>query len=210
MLHNIFTFVDNCVNILMMKNKIIIGVTGTHASGKDTVANYICEKYKTNNYSTSEEIGYELTERGMDHSRQNKFALANEIRENFGTSELAKRALGRVKEDIAVITALRNIGEIDYLKQNSLFYLIAVDAPIDVRYERAVKRERIGDGKSLADFKAGEEKEMNVGVTGQQLLPCMRLADYFILNDGTLDHLKERTEEVLSAIMNRAKEESSN
>ncbi|MEK7071052.1 MAG: hypothetical protein AAB966_04550, partial [Patescibacteria group bacterium] len=116
----------------MNGKSIIIGVTGTHASGKDTVAEYICKKYNTTNYSTSEEIGYELTTRGMDHSRPNKFTVANEIRETLGTGELAKRALIRVKEDIAVVSALRNIGEIEYLKQNSNFYLIAVDAPIGV------------------------------------------------------------------------------
>lgn len=190
-----------------MKDKIIIGVTGTHASGKDTVAEYICQKYNTSNYSTSEEIGYELTKRGMDHSRPNKFIVANEIRETLGTGELAKRALNRVKEDIAVISAIRNPGEIEYLKQNSRFYLIAVDAPIDMRYDRAAKRERFGDGKTLADFKTGEEQEINAGITGQQLVPCMRLADYFILNDGTLEHLKERIEEILNAIMNRVEEE---
>lgn len=190
-----------------MKKKLIIGVTGTHASGKDTVADYICKKFNTSNYSTSEEIGYELTERGMDHSRPNKFAVANEIRETLGTGELARRALNRVREDIAVVSAIRNIGEIEYLKQNSNFYLIAVDAPIDLRYERAALRERFGDGKTLAEFKAGEEQEINAGEKGQQLVPCMRLADYFIVNDGTLEHLKERIEEILNAIMSRAEEE---
>ena len=179
-----------------MERKLIVGVTGTHASGKDTVASYICKKYNTSDYSTSEEIGYELTTRGMDHSRPNKFTVANEIRETLGTGELAKRAMARVKENIAVVSAIRNMGEIEYLKQNSNFYLIAVDAPIDMRYDRAMKRERFGDGKTLAEFKAGEEQEINAGIMGQQLVPCMRLADYFIVNDGTLEHLTERIEEI--------------
>ena len=184
-----------------MTKKLIIGVTGTHASGKDTVADYICTKYGSNNYSTSEEIGYELTLRGMDHSRPNKFAVANEIRENLGAGELARRALARVKENLAVVTAIRNVGEIKYLKENSNFCLIAVDAPIEMRYERAMGRERFGDGKTLIEFKAGEEKETNAGVNGQQLIPCMRLADYFIINDGTLGDLYNRVDEIAKAIL---------
>jgi len=191
-----------------VNNKLIIGVTGTHASGKDTVAGYICKKFNTTDYSTSAEIGYELDSRGMDQSRPNKFTVANELREALGTGELAKRALGRVREDIAVVSAIRNIGEIEYLKENSKFYLIAVDAPIDMRYDRAVKRERIGDGKTLAEFKAGEEQEIDAGITGQQLVPCMRLADYFIVNDGTIETLGERIEEILNAIIARSEEEA--
>ena len=187
------------------KKKIIIGITGTHASGKDTVADYICQKYNFHNYSTSDEIRYEATARGLDHGRANLHTIANEIRTNFGTGELAKRALARIGENITVVTAIRNIGEINYLKDNSNFYLIAVDAPIEIRYKRAVSRERIGDGKTLIEFRAGEERELDAGVAGQQLIPCMQLADYFILNDGTLEDLNNRTEEIMKAILSRNK-----
>ena len=188
--------------------KIIIGVTGTHASGKDTVADYICGKYNLKNYSTSDEVRYEATKRGLDHSRANLHDIANEIREKFGTGEWAKRALERMNENMAAVTAIRNIGEIEYLKKNSDFYLIAVDAPIEIRYERARGRDRIGDGKTLEEFRLGEERELNAGIAGQQLVPCMRMADYFILNDGTLEDLNNRTEEIMKAIISQSKTKS--
>ncbi len=183
--------------------KIIIGVTGTHASGKDTVADYICKKYELKSYSTSDEIRYEASRLNMDHSRANLFVLANQIREHLGSGELAKRALNRVQldENMALITSIRNIGEIEYLKKHSNFYLISVDGPISIRFERAAKRERMGDGKTLEDFRMAEEKEMYANGAGQQLTPCMKMADYFIINDGTLEKLNERTDEVMKAIL---------
>ncbi len=181
--------------------KTIIGVTGTHASGKDTVALYICEKYKLKSYSTSDEIRYEATRLNIDHGRASLFSLANKLRSEFGPGELALRALGRIEEDLALITAIRNVGEIKYLKKQTNLYLVSVDGPIEVRYERAKIRERLGDGKSLEEFRIAEEREMYASDVGQQLIPCMRLADYFMINDGSLDKLYGRTEEVMKAIL---------
>ena len=184
--------------------KIIIGITGTHASGKDTVADYISKKYNLKSYSTSDEVRYEATKQGVDHSRASMFILANKIRKEFCAGELARRALGRISddEDVALVTGIRNIGEIEYLRERSNFYLISVDAPIEVRYERAIKRERAGDGKTLEEFRLAEEKEMYASEVGQQLIPCMRTADYFIINKGTLSELEARTGEVIKAILN--------
>ena len=185
----------------MLVRKTIIGVTGTHASGKDTVAEYICEKYNLKSYSTSDEVRYEATKEGMDHSRASLFVVANKIRSQFGTGELARRALEHSKDDVALVTGIRNVGEIDYLKEHTNFYLISVDAAIEARYERARKRDRVGDGKTLEEFRAGEEKEMYQSEVGQQLIPCMRLADYFIINNGTLEELRGRTDEVMKTIL---------
>ncbi|MDO8493555.1 MAG: AAA family ATPase [bacterium] len=188
----------------MPDKKIIIGVTGTHASGKDTVAEHICKKYNLKSYSTSDEVRYEATSIGVDHSRASMFKLANKIRGEFGPGELAMRALARINRDeiVALVTGIRNIGEIEYLKKHANFHLISVDGPIEVRYERAHKRMRAGEQmKTFEEFREGEEKEMNQSDLGQQLIPCMRAADYFIVNDGSLEELEQRTDEVIKAIL---------
>ncbi len=190
-----------CQNNLMSIIKNIIGITGTHASGKDTVADHISKIFKIKSYSTSDEVRYEATQQGIDHSRSSLFILANKIRVEFGAGELARRSLDKVQNNVAIITGIRNVGEIDYLKKHSNFFLISVDGPIEVRYERSKNRRRTGDAESLEDFRAAEEKEMNAGNNGQQLIACMRNADYFIINDGSLDDLNFRTDEVMKAIM---------
>lgn len=182
----------------------ILGVTGTNASGKDTVADYLKDKYGFKNYSLSDEIRFEATQRGMSHERENLRTIGNELREKFAPNELAARASKRIKDDganKAVITSIRNPAEIEFLKNNFTgFKLIYADAPVELRYERSRGRGRVGDDVSLDDFRAAETKELEGGKTGQQLLKCQELADFEIINDGTLEKLFEETEKVLSQI----------
>ncbi len=191
-----------------MYRKTIIGITGTLASGKDTVAEYICKKYNLKSYSTSDEVRHEATKRGLEHGRANMLKIANQVRADLGLGELAKRAIERVptNEMIALVTGIRNMGEIEYLKEQTNFYLISVDGPIDIRYKRAKNRKRIGDGTTFEAFRKSEEVELynkDVGKHGIELISCMRAADYFMVNDGTLEDLNTRTDEVVKAILNQ-------
>lgn len=183
---------------------MILGVTGTNASGKDTVADYIKNKYGFKNYSLSDEIRIEATQRGLSHERENLRTIGNELREKFAPNELAIRVSKRATSDNTekvVITSIRNSAEVKYLKDNFPgFKLIYVDAPVELRYERSKIRGRVGDNVSLNDFKNAEAKELEGGKTGQQLLKCYKLADFKIINNGTLEKLFEETEKALSQI----------
>lgn len=189
----------------MKKNgKTILGVTGTNASGKDTVADYLRDKYGFKNYSLSDEIRIETAKRGLSSERENLRTIGNELREKFGPNELAVRATKRITDDgieKVIITSIRNPAEIEYLKNNfSGFKLIYVDAPVKLRYERSLARGRVGDGVNLDDFKAAEAKELDGGKTGQQLIACSKLADFSITNDGTLEKLFEETEKIFKKL----------
>jgi dephospho-CoA kinase len=190
-----------------MDKKVIIGVTGTISGGKDAVAEYICGKYNLKNYSLSDTIRAEATKRGQDHSRETLFALGNELRAGFGPEELAKRVLGLINERVAVVTSIRNLGEVAYFKENTNFYFISVDAPIELRYQRSIDRNRAGDSKTFEDFKDAEEKEMAGDKTKQQLVACMRAGDFFVINDGTLEKLYDRVDEIMKSILLSANKE---
>ncbi|HBM45908.1 MAG: hypothetical protein UT05_C0001G0116 [Parcubacteria group bacterium GW2011_GWF2_38_76] len=182
----------------------IIGITGTNASGKDTVADYLRDKHDFKNYSLSDEIRLEASRRGISHERENLRKLGNEIREKFAPNELAVRATKRILEDKegkVIVTSIRNPAEIEYLKNNFLnFKLIYVDAPVEMRYERSKARGRVGDGVNLDDFSVAEAKELEGGKTGQQLVACSKLADFSIMNDGSLEKLFEEAENILTKI----------
>ena len=181
---------------------MIIGITGTNTSGKDTVADYLRDKFGFKNYSLSDEIRYELTSRGMDHSRENMIVAGNEIRQKFEANELAVRVVKRIRSDETekvIVTSVRNPAEVSELKKNfPNFKLLFVDAPIELRYERSRARGRIGDGESLGDFRAKEAVELDGGEKGQRLIACSKLADLSIMNDGSLDDLKKKIESVLN------------
>lgn len=182
----------------------IIGVTGTNASGKDTVAEYLRDKYGFKNYSLSDEIRIELTNKGLDHSRENLIRMGNEIRENYEANELALRAIKRIKDDNitnVIITSIRNPAEVEEFKKDfPSFKLIFVDAPIEIRYERSVARGKVGDGENLEDFKDKEARELDGGTKGQRLIATSKLADFKIINDKDLEYLHKETEKVLAQI----------
>ncbi|HRY62690.1 MAG TPA: AAA family ATPase [Candidatus Paceibacterota bacterium] len=182
----------------------VIGITGTNASGKDTAADYLKDKYGFKNYSLSDEIRFEATQRGLPHERENLRLIGNELREKFAPNELAVRATRRITasgDNKVVVTSIRNPAEAEYLKNNFPgFKLIYVDAPVEMRHERSRARGRVGDGVNLDDFRAAEAKELEGGKTGQQLLKCQDMADFEIINDGTLEKLFEKIEKVLSQI----------
>ncbi|MBI3631904.1 MAG: hypothetical protein HY225_00440 [Candidatus Vogelbacteria bacterium] len=182
-------------------SKKIIGVIGTISSGKDTVAEYICLTRKIKNFSFSDEIRQEATARGLSNARANLFNLANELRSNYGPDELARRVVNRIREDLAIVTSIRYPGELQFMRENSDFTLISVDAPIELRFQRSRERGRLGDGNTFEQFKSAEDNELRGGDPNLQFIRVMRAADYFIINDGTLEKLHNRVDEIVRAIL---------
>ena len=171
----------------------LIGLTGLNASGKGTAAEYFRQKGFAY-YSLSDIVRDYATEKGLDHSRENLIVCGNELREKFGPSVLAERALKKIKKDRsskAVVDSIRNIFEIEELRKISEFLLIGVDAPVEVRFERSKTRGRTGFETSLDDFVKIELKENSADPKKQQLFDCLKLADKTINNDGTVDELEE-------------------
>ena len=87
--------------------------------------------------------------------------------------------------------------QVEELRKNKDFVLIAVDAPVEVRYSRAIKRGRIENASSLSEFIEIEEKENSNNPNAQQLNNTIKLADIIIDNNGTLDDLYSKINQLL-------------
>lgn len=181
---------------------MIIGLTGTMASGKDTVASYL-QKRGFVHHSLSDILREELKKQGIPENIDNLLALGNKLRQKFGPGILGKKISEKIKnnkEKKAIASSIRHPKEIEELRKSGNFVLIAVDAPIKIRYERIQKRKRTGDQVSFEKFKAQEEFQLK-GKGGQaQLLNCLKLADYKIINDRTIDKLYQKIQEILQEI----------
>jgi len=83
--------------------------------------------------------------------------------------------------------------------------LIAVDASLQDRFERLVKRGRPSDPANWQDFIEMDRRDRgeNEEDSGQQVARCMELADFKINNNGSLEELREKVEEILKKIMRR-------
>jgi dephospho-CoA kinase len=173
----------------------IIGLTGTNGAGKGECAAFLGSKgYAT--HSLSDILREELRARGLEVTRDNLIRIGNELREAQGADVLARRTAAKVTAP-AVIDSIRNVREVECLRKLEGFFLLAVDAPLEVRFRRVAARGRNESAATLEEFRKKEEEEMSGGDKGQQLAACLALADRLIVNDGTLDDLYRQLEGLL-------------
>ena len=183
--------------------EMIIGLTGTYAAGKGTVVEYLIGK-GFQYYSLSDELRLLLREKGISPNRDNLTKAGNQLRRKYGPNFLAELAIKRLRGApsvaSAVVDSIRNLGEIEALHELKGFYLVSVDAPVDIRYERARKRNSERDPKTFSQFLTQENREMAGRDTDQQLAACIKEADFAINNSSDYKNLYKQIEKVLAGI----------
>ncbi len=179
---------------------MIIGLTGSYCSGKDTVAEYIVEHYGFGHFSLSDEIRLLMKEAGIEPTRENLIAFGTKLRQNEGNDVLAKSVIKKFENGKNYcITSIRHGKEVEKLKTVKNFVLINVDAPVKIRFERMLKRKRPGDPLTLEKFSELEKKESQVSGSGQQLALCASMADMIFINDAAnLSELYSKIDNLVS------------
>ncbi len=181
---------------------MIIGLTGKNASGKGEAAAYLKTKGFVY-YSLSDELREEATKRNLEHSRDNLIKLGNELREKYGPSYLAQQINNKIKQQPdknSVVDSIRSPFEAKELMKNKNFTLVGIDAPIELRFKRLLERNRIGDAKTLEEFKQHEERENLNNAANQQLDETFKLANKIILNNTTLEELHKKINDLLKEL----------
>jgi len=177
---------------------MIMGVTGKNASGKDVFADYLIKKGFVH-YSLSDILREELKKEGKESTRENLIAKGNALREKFGAGILAKRVAEKIKKSKNyIITSIRSPGEINELRKLEGFILIALEAPVELRFKREFERKKETAVKSIKEFKELEEKELRGNENSQQLLKCIEMADETIINGSSLNDFYNKIEGVLT------------
>ncbi|MBU1082886.1 AAA family ATPase [Patescibacteria group bacterium] len=181
---------------------MIIGITGTNGSGKDTLAKILVRRLNYPHFSLSDELREICHEKNILPSRENLTNLGNELRQEFGSDYLSLRILGKTKDNF-IVTSIRNPKEIEPFKEIGKFVLISLTAPIETRYQRIVENkhrsgEKIGESKtSFTDFNAQENREMKGESFSQQLGQLMAIADINISNEGTIEELDNEVDKLI-------------
>lgn len=141
--------------------EVIIGMTGTFASGKGKVAEYLVENYGFSHFSVRDLIK-ELSNSDKDlRERDNLADIGTFLRTKRGDSYLFDTLLKRAKSTGSqkiIIESLRHPAEVhSLLKKKGI--LIVVTANDEIRYKRAFERNSENVG-TMDDFKSKEKKEM--------------------------------------------------
>ena len=181
----------------------IIGITGTIGAGKGTVVDYLRTKGFTH-YSARDFIVREIERRGLPVDRDTMVSVANDLRTAHSPSYIIASLYDEAVKNggNAVIESIRTEGEVQALRQKGNFHLFAIDADPKLRYERIVLRGSATDKISLNKFLADEAREMHASDPNKQnLARCIELADERIVNDGSVEALHTRIDEIIGHIM---------
>lgn len=183
---------------------IIIGITGTLGAGKGTIVDYLVEKKGFKHFSAREYITRELKKRQLPIDRDHLTWVANELRSknspSFIIDELFEEAKSTGKN--CVIESIRTPGEVESLRKNEQFVLLAVDANRQLRYERILARKSATDFVDFETFVANENREMNSqDPNNQNLTICIQMADFVLQNDGDIDQLNSELDNIIAKIL---------
>lgn len=185
----------------------VIGITGTMGSGKNTVKKILLSKFNTYHVTLSDVIRGEVERKKGSLTREKMQNMGNEMREKYGDHILAKLAIEYLPRDkeMIVVDGLRSPGEVEYLKHEfgNNFVLLAVDAPMETRFERVQKRNDQKDPKTMEEFKEADNRDRGQGepTHGQRVKDCVQMADYSIKNEGTQKQLEKKVMDVMKNIM---------
>jgi len=187
----------------------VIGITGTLASGKTSVKDFFLSHFSSYFVSLSDIIKEELMKEGKELKRGNFIEKGNELRKKYGNQILVEVATltlpEKIEKQLLIIDGIRNPGEVEFLREKfgRDFVLIAVDAPKELRFKRLLERGKEGDPKTFEEFLKIEEVDLGKSQPeyGQKVEECLKLADYLIVNDGSIDELNKKVEEISKAIL---------
>jgi dephospho-CoA kinase len=183
---------------------MIIGITGTDGAGKGAVVDYLVKEKGFVHFSVRAEIEKEIVARGLTLSRDTTRLVSNDMRRVEGLDVHVVRAIKAIDEreiSDAVIESVRALAEAETLMQEGGI-LLAIDADEKIRYERITGRGSITDQITFERFKEQEAIEMNdPDPNGMQKAKVMAMADYTIMNNGSLPELHQNIETFLQTVM---------
>lgn len=186
----------------MNTNKIkIIAFVGLAGAGKTTSVEYIAEKGYPKVYFGGVILNA-LEKSGLTRNPENEKKIREEIRKSEGADVVAKKMIEQIDSLInsgqhrIVADGLYSWTEYKVLKHYypSELELIAVVAPKKLRHHRLINRPIRPMSQSESDQRDWAEIE-NIEKGGP-----IAIADHFIINDGSMEHLYEQIDKLLSEI----------
>jgi dephospho-CoA kinase len=171
-----------------MQKVWLIGIGGTNASGKDTLAQHLVENHGYLFISTSDMIREVAMQREGNVLRPTLVKVSNEMRAERGAGVLVNLCIEKFKKSGnkvgLVASSIRTKGEVDEINKHGGI-IIFTDAVPKIRYERLKSRQRADDFITFEEFEAQQLAEWhqsdNPGV--HSIKSVKAAADYSFTND---------------------------
>lgn len=181
--------------------KLVICTTGMPGSGKSVVAQ-AAKELSIPVITLGDVVREEAKRLGIEITTKNLLDLAKKLREKEGKDAIVKRVANKIKElksKVVLVDGIRNIEEVDFLRNVGKVIVIAVHASPQERFKRLIQRGREGDPKSFEDFKHRDEKELSLGIG-----KVIALADYILINEDMSElTFKEKAKDLLNKLIKK-------
>lgn len=163
-------------------------------SGKDTVADYISQKYNISAFGISTSLKMLAEKKWLSQDRDTLITLWAEVAKDFWDEYLAKNLVENVKENTFIILGTRQIGQLEYLFQNTNCFSIGIVSDKKLRYERVLNR--------FSEWEYNYEKFLQQEFRDnfewpQKVDICTQMCENIIENNASLEDLYKKIDEIL-------------
>jgi dephospho-CoA kinase len=180
----------------MLKDTLIIGLTGMPGAGKTTVANYLSQKGIP--LLIMGDVVREVAENdGLEPTSDNLAKLMLRLRKRNGPEAVAHLIVNKIKlmkkEDnqlsVVIVDGIRSLAEVQVLRRIGSVKLLAIHGSTLTRYTHVRERGRSDVPSNIGEFDKRDKIEMDVGISN-----AIALADETISNnDISISELCQRS-----------------
>jgi len=180
----------------MLKDTLIVGLTGMPGAGKTTVANYLSEKDIP--LLIMGDVVREVAENdGLAPTSDNLAKLMLRLRKRNGPEAVAHLIVNKIKlmkkEDkqlsVVIVDGIRSMAEVQVLRRIGSVKRLAIHGSTLTRYTHVRERGRSDVPSNIVEFDKRDKIEMDVGISN-----AIALADETISNnDISISELCQRS-----------------
>ncbi len=178
----------------------LIIITGMPGSGKSELARIMSEEYHIPVVVMGDVIRETIRSRGEMVTPERTREVMMELRRKDGPGAVAKRCLAAMQDkkmDTVVIEGCRSLAEVDVFREHAgRLTIICVHSSPATRFARLQSRGREDAPVDYKSFRDRDMAELAVGIGG-----VIALSDIMIVNEGSLDGLRQRAHEVVRSVL---------
>ena len=181
-----------------MSDKPVIGLAGMPGAGKSVVV-AVARGTGYGVVVMGNIVREEAERRRLESTPENLGRVMLELRQAEGNSVIAKKCTPKIeaaREEKIIADGIRSLSEVEEFKRRfPRFTLIAVHSSPETRFRRLYRRRRSDDPENWEIFNERDTRELKVGLGN-----AIAMAEYIIINEETLEIVKEKIREVLGKV----------
>lgn len=178
--------------------RLLVGVVGMPGSGKSIVSD-VARELGFQVIVMGDAVRAEAQRRGIDPTGEAMRRLMLELRAKRGPAVVAELCFPLIEKagQLVLIEGIRSLHEVEAFQERyGRLRLIAVHSSPKTRFKRLRARGRPDDPSNWEEFCERDKTELSVGIGS-----AIALADFVLVNEGSIEELKEGARELLRGLV---------